>query len=70
MAERIGQLEDVADVQTQRLEIAEKHLSTVKSKSKVFARKCTEKEEQTEKLGSFCQTVKNNNSCTQKKGCR
>ena len=58
MAERIGQLEDVADVQTQRLEITEKHLSIVKSKSKVFARKCTEKEEQTEKLGSFCQTVK------------
>ena len=36
MAERIGELEDVVDMQTQRVEIAEKHLSTVKSKSKVL----------------------------------
>ena len=32
MAERIGGLEDVVDVQQERLESAEKHLSTAKSK--------------------------------------
>ena len=58
MAQRIGELEDVVDVQQERLESAEKHLSTAKSKCKVFACECTEKEEQIEKLGGFCQTAK------------
>ena len=49
---------DVVDVQQERLESAEKHLSTAKSKCKVFACECTEKEKQIEKLGGFCQTAK------------
>ena len=67
IAEKIGDLEDLVDVQTQRLEIAEKHLSTVKSKSEGFALKCTEKEEQIERLGSSCHTAKKKLQYTESK---
>ena len=43
--ERIATLEEVVNVQQERLDIAQEHLSTMQKKSKMIAWDCNEKDE-------------------------